>query len=41
MRLLRRKKLRMSENLYISTTLWCHAENMQQVSEGDSQMFVP
>lgn len=41
MRLLRRNKLRRSRNVYISTILWYHDENMQQVSEGDSQMFVP
>lgn len=30
-----------SKNVYISTTLQCHAENVQQMSEGDLQMFVP
>lgn len=39
-RFLGRDKLRKSKNLHISTTLWYYAENMQQMNEGDIQMFV-
>lgn len=39
-RFLGRDKLRKSKNLHISTTLWYHAENVQQMNEVDIQMFV-
>lgn len=36
-----RQEFKRSKNLNISATFQCHAENMQQVSDGSIQMFVP
>lgn len=35
------QEFKRSKTLEISTALQCHAKNVQEVSEGDIQMFVP
>jgi len=39
--LMTRLEFKRTQNLHISTTLQCLAENVHQVSEDDIQMFAP